>query len=76
VRGESFICMRIKPAGLSVALDRGVKLARVKGLEPRAKSRELARGKLFDGFLDVFSGGHARDIAFARGAQKGGATAW
>ena len=66
MRGESFIRMRIKPAGLGVALDRGVKLARVECLEPRAKSRQFMRGKPFDGFLDVFSGGHAGDIAFAR----------
>jgi hypothetical protein len=68
VRGESFIRMGIKPAGLHVALDRGVKLARVEGLEPCAKSRQLMRGKLFDGLLDVFGGGHAGDMAFARGA--------
>src|SRR3984893_1721574 len=63
VRGQGFIRMRIKLAGLGVALDRGVKLPRIEFLEPRAKPRQLARGKLFDGFLDVFCGGHAGDIA-------------
>jgi hypothetical protein len=41
-------------------------LLRVEGLEPRTKPRQLARGKLFDGFFDVFGGGHVRDTAFAR----------
>jgi len=41
------------------------------GLEPRAKPRQLARGKLLDGLLDVFGGGHVRYIALARRAEKG-----
>ena len=57
VRGKSFIRMCIELAGPGVALDRGVELLRVEGLEPRAKPCELARGKLFDGFFDVFGGG-------------------
>jgi hypothetical protein len=58
VRGESFFRMRIKLAGPRVPLNGGVELRRIEGLEPRAKSRQLARGKLFDGFFDVFGGGH------------------
>jgi hypothetical protein len=38
--------------------------------EPCAKTRELARGKLFDGFLDIFGGGHTENITFARGDAK------
>src|SRR6266404_4408510 len=52
VRGERFFRMGIEPAGVDVPL------------EPGAKPRQLARGKLFDGFLDVFGGGHGGNIAF------------
>ena len=68
--GESFVRMRIKLAGVGVPLDRGIELPRVKCFEPRAKPRELARGKLFDGSLDVFGGGHTENIALARGDAK------
>jgi hypothetical protein len=71
VRGESFFRMRIKLSGPSVPFNSSVKLLCVEGLEPCAKPRQLARGKLFDGFLDVFGGGHDRDIALARGVEKG-----
>ena len=70
VRGKGFIRMRIQLAGLSVALDGGVKLLRVEDLEPGAKPRERARGELFNGFLDVFGGGHVEDVALARGTEK------
>jgi hypothetical protein len=66
MRGKSFIRMRIKLAGAGVPLDGGVELFRVERLEPRTKPCKLARGKLFDGFLDVFGGGHIGDIAFSR----------
>jgi hypothetical protein len=68
VRGKGFIRVRIKLAGSGVPLNGGVELLRVESLEPGAKPRELARGELFNGFLDVFGGGHVPDIAFARGA--------
>lgn len=70
VRGKRFFRMRIELAGARVPLNGGVELRRIKGLESRAKPRPLARDKLFDGFFDVFGGGHVRDIAFARGAEK------
>ena len=70
VRGESFIRMRIKLAGPSVPFDGGVELLCVEGLKPRAKPHQLARGKLLDGFLNVFGSGHAGDIALGRGAEK------
>jgi hypothetical protein len=63
VRGKGFIRVRIKLAGAGVALNGGVELLRVEDLEPGAKPPELARGELFNGFLDVFGGGHVRDIA-------------
>ena len=66
VRGKGFIRVRVKLAGTGVPLNRSVELLRVEGLEPDAKPRELARGELFDGFLDVFGGGDVDDIAFAR----------
>ena len=68
VRGEGFVRVRIKLAGADIPLDRSVELLRVEGLEPDAKPCELARGELFNGFLDFFGGGHVGDIAFARGA--------
>jgi hypothetical protein len=58
VRGKGFFRKCVKLAGLGVTLDRGVELLGVEYLEPRAKSRKLARGKLFNGFLDVFGSGH------------------
>ena len=70
VRGKSFIRVRIKLASSGVPLNGRVELLRVEDLEPRAKPRELARSKLFDGFLDVFGGGHVGDIALARGTEK------
>jgi len=34
-------------------------MRRIEYLEPGAKPRKLARGKLLDGFFDVFGGGMA-----------------
>lgn len=71
VRGESFCRIGIKLAGADVPLDRGVEVPAVKGFEPGAKAFKLARGELFDGFLDVFGGGHVLDIAFTPLTEKG-----
>jgi hypothetical protein len=62
--------MRIKLAGAGVPLNNGVELPRVECLEPGAKPCELARGELFNGFLDIFGGGYVGDIALARGTEK------
>jgi len=59
VRGKSLVGERIELASPRVTLDRGIELLRVERVEPGAKPRQLLRGKLFDGFLDVFGGGHA-----------------
>ena len=59
-------------AGADIPLDGDVELLRVNGLEPGAKPRELARGELFDGFLDIFDGGQVDHIGFARCAEKRG----
>ncbi|SHH45113.1 hypothetical protein SAMN05443248_4850 [Bradyrhizobium erythrophlei] len=72
VRGESLFGLRIKLSGARVPLNGSIELRRVEGLEPRTKPREFARRKLLDGLFDVFGGGHDRDIAFRRGAEKGG----
>jgi hypothetical protein len=56
----------IQLAGVGVTLDRSVELLGVEYLEPRAKPRKLAGGKLFNGFLDVFGGGHLANITFTR----------
>jgi hypothetical protein len=66
VRGKGFFRKFIKLAATGVTLDRGVELLGVEYLEPRAKPRELARYKRFNGFLDVFSGGHLGNITLAR----------
>ena len=68
MRGTGFLRVSIKPAGADIPLNGGVELLRVEDLEPGAKPPELARGELFNGFLDVFGGGHVDDIAFARAA--------
>ena len=70
--GASFFRMGIELAGADVPFDRGVELLGVEGLEPGAKPRQFARGKLFDGFLDVFGGGHVGNIAVAPVTGKGG----
>ena len=62
MRGKGLIRVRIKLAGVDVPLNGGVELRRVESLEPHAKPRELARGKLFNGFLDVFGSGHINYI--------------
>ena len=58
VRGKGFFRKCIKLAGVGVTLDRGVELPGAEEFEPRAKPRQLARGKLLDGILDFFGGGH------------------
>ena len=72
VRGKSLFRMRIKLAGAAIPLNRGVELLRIEGLEPGAKTRQLAGGKLFDGFLDVFGRGHVGNIASAPVTEKAG----
>jgi hypothetical protein len=72
VFGESLIRPCIELEGVGVALDGGIALSHVKCLELCAKMLELARGKLFDSFLDVFGGGHTENIAFARGDADDG----
>ena len=44
--GKRLFDKRIESTGLRIPLDRGIELLRVEGLEPRAKPRQLARGKL------------------------------
>jgi hypothetical protein len=70
MRGESFLSMHVEPAGADVSLNRGIQLFGVESLEPRAKPRKLAWGELFNGFFDVFDGGHFEDVAFVRGRAK------
>ena len=45
-----------------ISLNRGIEPLRVESLKPSTKPRQLARRKLFDGFLDVFGGGRSGDI--------------
>jgi hypothetical protein len=70
VRGERFFRLRIELASMCIPLNRGVKSLGVKDLEPGAKPRQLAGGELFDGFLDIFGGGHITNVAFASGDAK------
>jgi hypothetical protein len=72
VRSKGFIRERIKLDSLGVALDRRVKLLRIERFEPHAKPRQLARGKLFDGFLDVFGRGHDENIGSRCAADDAG----
>jgi hypothetical protein len=68
--GESFIRMRVKLPGACVPFNGEIELLGVEYLEPSAKPRKLARGKLFDGLLDVFGGGHSEYIAVGRRTGK------
>jgi hypothetical protein len=68
---ESLFRKRIKPASARIPFNRAVEPLRVEEFEPRAKPRQLARGKLFDSLLDVLGGSHASDIALARRTEKG-----
>jgi hypothetical protein len=63
VRGKRFFRMGVKLTGSGISLNGGVELSRLECLEPSAKPRELARGELFNRFLDVLRGGHVADIA-------------
>ncbi|HEY0567284.1 MAG TPA: hypothetical protein VGD13_04000 [Xanthobacteraceae bacterium] len=71
VGGKSLIRMGIELTSESVALNGSVELSSIEGGKPGAKARQLARGKSFDGFFDVFGGGHDRDIAFEGVTAKG-----
>jgi hypothetical protein len=72
VRGKGLFRKRIKPAGTGVALDGGIELLRVECLKPCAKTRQLARRKLFDGCFDVFGCSHDANVAFSWGVEKSG----
>ena len=72
MRRERFFRMCIKLASARVPLNGSVELCGVEDFKPRTKPRQLARGKLFDGFLDVFGGGHVGNIAVAPVTGKGG----
>lgn len=69
---KSLIRMRIKFAVAGVLLNGDVELLGIECLEPCAKPGKLARGKLFDGFFNVFGGSHAVNIAFDCDAAKVG----
>jgi len=71
MRGKGLFGMRVKLARTGVTFDDGVELPCVEGLKPRAKPRQLARRKLFDGLFNIFGSGHDRDVALARGVEKG-----
>jgi hypothetical protein len=66
VRVKRFVRERVELARACVTLNGGVELRRIESLEPDAEPRELARRKLFDGFLNVFGGGHSGNVAPAR----------
>ena len=72
VRGNGFVRRRIKLAGVCVPLDCGVELLRVENLVPGTKPRQLGRGKLRNGFFDVFGSRHPGNIALARAEERGG----
>jgi hypothetical protein len=50
--------MRVKFARDRVALNGSIELLSIEGRKPDAKARQLVRGKILDGFLDAFGGGH------------------
>jgi hypothetical protein len=66
VSRKGFLRKPVKLAGPRVALDHGIKLPGVEGLEPGTEACKLARRKLFNGFFYIFGGGHVERIAPAR----------
>ncbi len=70
MRSKRFLCMRIELASACILLNRGIKSFGVKDFEPGTKPRQFSRGEPFDGFLDIFGGGHTANIAFASGEAK------
>ena len=58
MRGQRFICVRVKLASEGISLDCRVEPLRVERFKPGTKPRQLARRKLLDGLLDIFGGGH------------------
>ena len=67
---ERLVRQRVKLSGAGIPLNGGIEPLRIEGLEPRTKPRQLARGKLLDGFLDIFGGGHPDHIAVMQFAEK------
>jgi hypothetical protein len=67
---ESFLCECIEFSRMRIALNGCVEPIGVKHLEPRTETRQLPWVQLLDGFFDVFSGCHVRNIAFARRPGK------
>ena len=63
--GKGLFRVRVEFAGACVARDGGVELPGIKGFEPGTKARQLARGELLNGFLDILGGRHEQNIAFA-----------
>jgi hypothetical protein len=70
VSGKGLFRVCVKFAGARVALDGGVELLGIKGLEPGTKPRQLARGELINGLLDILGGSHGQNIAFTRETEK------
>ena len=68
--GKGLFRMRVKFAGACIARDGGVELLGIKGFEPGTKARQLARGELFNGFLDILGGRHGQNIAFRLEIEK------
>jgi uncharacterized protein (UPF0335 family) len=70
VSGKGLFRVCVKFAGVRVSLDGGVELFGIKCLEPGAKPRQLARGELLNGFLDILGGSHGHNIAFTQETEK------
>src|SRR4051812_17934433 len=67
---NGLLCKCIELAIARVTFDRSVEPISVERFEPRAKSRQLPRGLLLDGFFDVFGGCHPGNITSERHSEK------
>ena len=68
--GKGLFRVRVKFAGVRVALDGGVELLGIKSLEPGTKPCQLARGELLNGLLDILGGIHGQNIALTWETEK------
>jgi hypothetical protein len=67
---EGFLRKPIELSSRGIALNGSVEPVGVKNLEPCTETCQLPRIQLLNGFFDVFSGRHMRNIASVRRYEK------
>ena len=69
---EGFFCKCVEFSGVRIALNGRVEPIGVKHCKPRTETCQLLWVQLLDGFFDIFSGRHVKNIAFPRRHEKVG----